>query len=97
MLRGALANTKKLEMTATQFIAKMKGFVSELVVAGKRVDDDDELKGYILTGLDGEYTLFVASINDVPPTTFTDMCSKLQAYDYRQSTLSETEQTTIVL
>jgi hypothetical protein len=98
MLRGALANTKKLKMTTTQFIAKMKGFVSELVVDGKRVDDDnDELMGYTLTGLDGEYTLFVASINNVPTTTLTDMCSKLQAYDYRQSTLSKTEQTTTVL
>jgi hypothetical protein len=69
----------------------------DFICARKPVDDDDELKGYILTGLDGEYTLFVASINNVPTTTLNDMCSKLQAYDYRQSTLSKTEQTTTVL
>ncbi|KAK1667743.1 hypothetical protein QYE76_055902 [Lolium multiflorum] len=46
MLRGALSNTKKLDSTAAQYIAKMKGFVSELAAAGKHVDDD-ELKGIV--------------------------------------------------
>jgi hypothetical protein len=39
-LRGALTNTKKLDMIAQQYITKMKGFASELAAAGKTVDDD---------------------------------------------------------
>jgi hypothetical protein len=93
MLRGALSNTKKLDMSANKYITKIKGFVSELAATGKRVDND-ELKGYILNGLDGEYNPLVASINAVPSTTLNDMCAQLQAFDYRQNMLSETGQNT---
>jgi hypothetical protein len=34
-LRGALSGTKKLELTASAFFAKMKGFASELAAAGR--------------------------------------------------------------
>jgi hypothetical protein len=47
MLRGALSNTKKLDMIATKFIAKMKSFASELASAGRKVDDQ-EIKEYII-------------------------------------------------
>ena len=87
MLRGALINTKKLDMPARQFITKMKGFVSELATIGKTVDDD-ELRGYIPGGLDDQYTPFVTSINANPSTTCADMCSQLQAFDDRQLLLS---------
>jgi hypothetical protein len=53
-LRTALNNTKKKDMTADQYFTKMKGFVSELVVA-REVVDDDEFVGYILNGLDKSY------------------------------------------
>jgi hypothetical protein len=53
---------------ARQFVAKMKGFVSQLADVGKIVDDD-ELKRYILDGLDDQYTPFVTPINAVPSTT----------------------------
>ncbi|KAM0877932.1 hypothetical protein ACQ4PT_035216 [Festuca glaucescens] len=75
-LRGALTNTKKQDMTAQQFITKMKGYASELAAAGKPVDDD-ELKDYILNGLDGNFNALVAAINDVPSTSLNDMCSQL--------------------
>jgi hypothetical protein len=91
MLRGALSNTKKLDLTADRYIAKMKGFVSELAAAGKKVDDD-EVKGYILNGLDSAYNPLVTSVNAVPSTTLSDMCSQLEAYDYRQNMLNETGQ-----
>jgi hypothetical protein len=71
-------------MTLDQFISKMRGFASELVAAGKRVDDD-ELKDYILNGLGGDYNSLVASINDVPSTTLNDMCSQLKAFDMHQT------------
>jgi hypothetical protein len=87
-LRGALINTKKLEMTAREYIAKMQSFASELAAAGKIVDDD-ELKGYILGGLDHRYTSLVASINAVPATTCADTCSQLQAFDDRQEALAQ--------
>ncbi|KAK1620240.1 hypothetical protein QYE76_025757 [Lolium multiflorum] len=45
-LRDALNSTKKLELSATAYFAKMKGFCSELTAMGKPVDDD-ELVGYI--------------------------------------------------
>jgi hypothetical protein len=51
-LRGALTNTKKLDLTAQQYISKMKGFAAELSAAGKPVDED-ELKDYMLNKLDG--------------------------------------------
>jgi hypothetical protein len=35
-LRGALTNTKKLDMTSTEHLTKMKGFASELTIAGKK-------------------------------------------------------------
>jgi hypothetical protein len=89
MLRGALSNTKKLDLTADRYIAKMKGFVSELAAAGKKVDDD-EVKGYILNGLDSAYNPLVTSVNVVPSITLNGMCSQLEAYDYRQNMLNET-------
>jgi hypothetical protein len=91
MLRGALANTKKNNLTVAQFISKMRGFASELAAAGKIVDDD-ELKGYILGGLQGPYTPFVASMNAVPNTSLTDMCSQLQAFDGEEGILAEASQ-----
>ena len=92
-LRGALTNTKKEELTAAQYIAKMKGFASELVAAGKGVDDD-ELRDYILNGLDSGYNSLVASINAVPTTMLHDMCSQLEAYDLRQQMLAAFGQNT---
>ena len=91
MLRGKLVNTKKCDMSADQFIALMKSFASELAAAG-RIIDDDELKEYILGGLDGEYNSLVASVNAVPTTTLADVCAQLTAYDCRQQMLAETGQ-----
>ncbi|KAK1698168.1 hypothetical protein QYE76_014865 [Lolium multiflorum] len=91
MLRGALVNTKKNELTVPQFLSKMRGFASELAAAGKVVDDD-ELKGYILGGLQGPYTPFVASMNATPNTSLTDMCAQLQAFDDREVLLAESTQ-----
>ena len=95
MLRGALSNTKKLDMSADKYLAKMKAFASELAAAGRKVDDL-ELKEYILNGLDADYTPLVASINAVPSTTLTDQCSQLTSYDQRQRLLSENGQNNTV-
>jgi hypothetical protein len=95
-LRGALINTKKQDMTARKYIATMQGFVQELAAAGKTVDQD-ELKGYILGGLDDDrYTPFVTLINANPTTTCVDMCSQLQAFDDRQTSMSQSGQSNTV-
>jgi hypothetical protein len=73
MLHGALQNTKKNHICATTFISKMKGFAFELATAGKKIHDD-EMKSYLLNGLDCDYNSLVASINAVPRTTLIDMC-----------------------
>jgi histone deacetylase 1/2 len=93
MLRAALTNTKKRELTAAVYIAKMKGFASELAAAG-RVISDIELKEYLLAGLAGEYNALVASINANPATSSAGVCNQLMAYDYRQQMLSESEHPT---
>jgi hypothetical protein len=51
----------------------MKGFAFELATAGKKIHDD-EMKSYLLNGLDCDYNSLVASINAVPRTTLIDMC-----------------------
>ena len=92
MLRAALINTKKRDMSASQFISKMKGFASELAATG-RIIDDEELKEYILGGLDAqEYTSLVTSVNANPSTTLQDLCAQLSAYDYRQQMMAESGQ-----
>ena len=69
-------------MSADKYIALMNFFASELAAAG-RIIDDDELKEYILGGLDGEYNSVVTSVNVVPTTTLADVCAQIAAYDYR--------------
>ncbi|KAK1670537.1 hypothetical protein QYE76_058696 [Lolium multiflorum] len=86
-IRGALTNTKKLDMPAQQYITKMKGFASKLATAGKKIDDD-ELKDYIMNGLDDSYNGFVAALKVVPSTTLNDMCSQLLSYENRDAMLS---------
>ena len=61
-LPGVLSNTKKLNMTADQYVAKMKGFATELIVVGRTIEDD-ELVDLILNSLSDYYNGFVASIN----------------------------------
>jgi hypothetical protein len=81
MLRGGLQNMKQNDMPANRFISKMKGFASELAKTGKKVDYD-EMKGYILNGLDSDYNPLIDSINSISSTTLTNMCAQLAAFDY---------------
>ncbi|KAK1617180.1 hypothetical protein QYE76_022697 [Lolium multiflorum] len=90
-LGGSLTNTKKLDLTAQQYISKMKGFAAELSAAGKPVDED-ELKDYMLNGLDNSFNPLVAAINVVPSTSLSDMCSQLLAAENRDSMLQSTGQ-----
>ncbi|XP_024311915.1 uncharacterized protein LOC112269422 [Brachypodium distachyon] len=55
-LRQALANTKKGNMTAAQYISKMKALGDELVAAGRKLDEA-KLVECILVGLESERCL----------------------------------------
>ncbi|CAN6275510.1 unnamed protein product [Urochloa humidicola] len=52
--RISLATLKKGNMPASEYLSKMKALADEMAAAGKPLDDD-ELVGYVLTGLDADY------------------------------------------
>jgi hypothetical protein len=60
-LRFAQANTRKCNMSMSQYFNKMKGLADELAASGK-ILDDEEIVSYIPNGLDTDHTLFVSSI-----------------------------------
>ena len=71
-LRSALNDSKKGDLSATKYIAKMKNFASELAAAGKPLDDD-ELIWYILHGLGSSYNSLKTAINANPATSLFDL------------------------
>ena len=79
-LRSTLNDTKKNDLSATKYFAKMKTFASELAAAGKALDDD-ELIWYILHGLGSSYNSLKTAINANPSTSLSDLFNQLQAYD----------------
>jgi hypothetical protein len=66
----------------------MKCLASELVSAGKPVDDD-ELIGHILHGLDGSYNYLVTTVNGNPNTTLDDLFGQLSSFVMCNSALEE--------
>jgi hypothetical protein len=57
----ALANTKKLQVSTSEFLAKMQGFVDELITDGHPLQDR-KLASYILAGLVAVHNSLVASV-----------------------------------
>jgi hypothetical protein len=86
-LRAVLSHTKKLNMTADQYVAQMKGFAIEIVAAGHTIDDD-ELRDHILNGLDKEYNPVFESINAMPMCMVSDVHDLLRAFEQRWNMLS---------
>jgi hypothetical protein len=93
-LRAALNNTKK-DMTVAQYSTTIKGFVSELAVVGKIIDDD-ELKGCVLNGLEKSYNSLVNHVQSNPETTLDDLFGQLQAFDMHQSMLEEEDSVSFI-
>jgi hypothetical protein len=94
-MRTALNKTKKKDLSAAQYFTIMKGFVFELVVAGKIIDDH-ELIGYILNGLDKSYNALVDRVQANPGTTLDDPFGQLQAFDMHQIMLEEEDSVSFV-
>ena len=87
-LRIALANTKKQNLSAAAFVAKMQGFADELAAAGKPLSDD-ELVSFLLAGLGGQYNSLVDAIGvSKIKLTVEELLSQLQTVDERRSMLS---------
>jgi hypothetical protein len=80
----ALANTKKLQSTTSEYLAKMQGFADELVAAGHPLQDR-QLVFYILAGLGKDYNSLVAALGvATTPITLSTLYSQLHSYDQRQ-------------
>jgi hypothetical protein len=79
----SLANTKKLQMTTSEFLSKMQGFADELIAAGHPLTDR-QLVSYILASLDADYNSLVAALGvETTPISFSLLFSHLHAYDQR--------------
>jgi histone deacetylase 1/2 len=80
----ALANTKKLQMTTSEFLSKMQGLADELIAAGHPLLDK-QLVSYILAGLGSDYNALVAALGVVTtPISLAQLYSHIYAYDQRQ-------------
>jgi hypothetical protein len=84
----ALANTKKLQMTMSDFLSKMQGLADELVAAGHPLHDR-QLVSYILAGLGADYNALVSALGVVTkPISLSQLYSHVHAYDQRQLLLN---------
>jgi hypothetical protein len=82
-LRGKLATTRKKDMTAAAYFAKMKGYADEMAAAGKRLEDDDVVS-YILTGLDSDYNALVETVSSrTEPISLSDLYAQLVSTEAR--------------
>jgi uncharacterized membrane protein YgcG len=81
--RIALATLKKGNMSANDYVAKMKALADEMAGAGKPISDD-ELVGYILMGLDEEYNPLVSAIiTRVEPIGYGDLLAQILSFESR--------------
>jgi hypothetical protein len=79
-LRYALVETKKNDMSAEKYFAKMKTIAQELAVAGKPLDDD-EIVWHVLKGLGSSYNQLIVAVRANPGTTLADLFSQVEAFD----------------
>jgi len=81
--RIAMANLKKNNLSADEYVGKMKALADELAAAGKPLGED-ELVSYVLTGLDADYTPIVASLTSRrEPVTYNELLSQIQSFESR--------------
>jgi hypothetical protein len=66
-LRNQLVATRKGDISITSYFSTMRGYVDEMVAAGKPLDDDDVVS-YILNGLDADYNSLIEQVNGMTKT-----------------------------
>ena len=82
--RMALATATKGSSTVAEYFTKMKGLADEMVLAGKRLDDD-EVVSYILMGLGEEFDSVVGSVsNRAEPISLQDLQAQLVSHEQRR-------------
>jgi len=70
-------------MTIAEYVAKMKELGDEMASVGKPIDDE-ELVGYILTGLDMEYSSIVSAVlARVEPISVNELYAQLLSFEQR--------------
>ena len=70
-----MANLKKNNLSADEYVGKTKALADELATAGKPLGED-ELVSYVLTGLDADCTPIVASL-----TSRRELLSQIQSFE----------------
>jgi hypothetical protein len=88
-LRAALIETKKGDMSADKYFAKMKTLAQELAAAGKPLDDD-ELVWYVLKNLGEKYKYLVTAVRANPNTSLSDLFNQVQSFDRMDKTDEDT-------
>jgi hypothetical protein len=86
-LRSAFNDTRKGDMFAEKYVAKMKCIAAELAAMGKSLDDD-ELVYYVLQGLGSQNNNLRIAVNANPNTTLAELLTQIQAFD-RQHKIDE--------
>jgi hypothetical protein len=60
-LRVALATTQKGNMSVTEYVGKMKALGDDMVVVGRKLDDE-ELVEYILTDVGEDFNSVISAV-----------------------------------
>jgi hypothetical protein len=71
----------------------MTGVCSELVVAGKIIDDE-EMIGYITAGLHNTYNALVDRVDHTLGISLTDVTNKINSFDMHQTLLIDLDSDT---
>jgi hypothetical protein len=88
----ALINTKKGNMSMSQYFTKMKGLADELATS-RKILDDEEIVSYILNGLDSDYTPLVSSImSRLEPVSVNELYAQALGFESQQAMLHEINQ-----
>jgi hypothetical protein len=91
-----LASMHKGDATSIAYYSQMKGFADEMVVASKRLDDE-EIICYILVGLDIGFNPFVEAFTaKTNPQTLNNLYSQLLTVEARVESQKEHQQINVI-
>jgi hypothetical protein len=83
-LCSALNDTRKNDLSADKYFAKMKSIASELASAGKPLDDD-ELIYHVLHGLGTRYNSLRTAVRANLNTSLADLLGQVQEFDHENN------------